>query len=241
MDTATAPILSSASERSSVPPADLLPVQRKATLGYRIGRALIGPMLRSLFRFRVTGVENLPKGPYVLIANHLNWLDSFALLLCLPPEPRIHFLGDPAILCKRPFQWWVVRKVGGYIPVDRSKHGDPALFHHVDRCLERGGVVALYPEGEYGTKEGEIIPFKKGFAHFALTNEVPVLPVALSGCKDLWLRKAISVTVGKPIESSGHTVGSLVVEGEEQLTALLPPYRERQSLKLFRRKLTGLF
>src|SRR5205814_1555750 len=81
-------------------------------------------------------------------------------------------------------------------PVVRERHGDSALFKHVDRCLEVGGAVAIFPEANYGPAEGELLPFHKGFAHFAIKAGVPVVPVALSGTKDLWLRKKIRVVVG---------------------------------------------
>jgi 1-acyl-sn-glycerol-3-phosphate acyltransferase len=224
------------------PPADLLPVQRQATPMYRLARVLLTPLMHLLFRFHIEGRSNIPgEGNFVLIANHLNWPDSFTLLMVFPAEPRVHFLGDTTILVTRKFQWWVVRQVGGFIPVDKERHGDKTLFTHVDRCLQRGGVVALYPEGQYGLREGEVLPFKKGFAHFAIDNHVPVLPVGLSGTKDLWLRKRINVIIGRPISSEGRTVEDLVALGHDQVAALVPPYTEPAGVKLLRRFLTKLF
>ena len=110
------------------------------------------------------------------------------------------------MLVTRKVQWALVKSVGGYIPVNRQARPDLVLFEHANRCLERGGVIAIYPEGNYGPTEGEISPFKKGFAHFAVDNHVPVLPVALSGTQDLWLRKPIRLIIGAPIESTGQTV-----------------------------------
>jgi 1-acyl-sn-glycerol-3-phosphate acyltransferase len=224
------------------PPADLLPVQREATLAYRALRVWAVPLLRSLFRITVEGRERIPTDrPYVLIANHLNWLDSFAILASFPVEPRIHFLGDTTILVTRKVQWALVKSVGGFIPVNRQARPDIVLFHHANQCLQRGGVVAIYPEGNYGQREGEVLPFKKGFAHFAVENHVPVLPVALSGTQDLWLRKTVRLIVGAPIESTGNTVESLVALAETEMRALLPPYHDPAGAKPFRHRLTHLF
>lgn len=225
----------------SPPPPDLLPVQRKATPAYRVARVLLIPLLRLLFRFRIRGREHIPSGNFVIIANHLNWLDSFAILMTFPAEPRVHFLGDPTVLTQRRMQWLVVRSVGGYVSIDRRHHADARLFTQVNRCLAVGGVVALYPEGNYGSGEGgPLLPFKSGFAHFAIDNRVPVVPVALSGTKDLWLRKPIEVVIGEPLSWEGHTVASLVALAQERLAALLPPYHERPGPKLLRRRLTHL-
>src|SRR5207244_6246752 len=101
-----------------IPPADALPVQREATLGFRIARLTIGPLYRLLFRLRVFGRERMPRDrPYILVSNHLNWLDPFTLLLAFPAEPRLHFLANPENLVKNRFHWWVIRQVGGYVPV----------------------------------------------------------------------------------------------------------------------------
>jgi len=224
------------------PPADLLPVQRKATPLFRFLKLTVVPLLHVLFRIKVEGRENIPTNRnYVLIANHLNWLDSFAILATFPVEPRIHFLGDTTLLVTRKVQWALVKSVAGFIPVNRKARPDTILFQHVNKCLERGGVVAIYPEGNYGPTQGEIMPFKKGFAHFAVENQVPVLPVALSGTQDLWLRKTVRLIVGPLIESTGHSVDSLVAVAEARIHELLPTYQDPGGVKLLRHGLTHLF
>lgn len=224
------------------PPADLLPVQRKATRMFRLIKFTASPILHVLFRIQVDGRHNIPTDrSYVLIANHLNWLDSFAILAAFPAEPRVHFLGDTTILATRRFQWAMVKSVAGFIPVNRKLHPDTVLFDHVNKCLQRGGVVALYPEGNYGAAEGELLPFKKGFAHFAIDNHVPVLPVALSGTKDLWLRKTVRMIIGAPIETTGQTVEAVVALADTRVRELLPAYHDPGGIKLLRAVLTHLF
>jgi 1-acyl-sn-glycerol-3-phosphate acyltransferase len=227
---------------TALPPADLLPVGPRANLPYRILRLIAAPLLWFCFRFQVDGRENVPgRGNYIVIANHLNWLDEFAILLLFPVEPRLHFLANPTILVTRKLQWWLIRTTGGYVPVVRERHGDPALFQHVDRCLEVGGAIAIFPEADYGPKEGELMPFKKGFAHFAIKSGVPVVPVALSGTKDLWLRKRIQVIIGPPIPPAGHDPESLTGMGFQAVKALLPAYSEPKGRKFLRKGLTNLF
>ena len=161
--------MAATSTSEPLPAADLIPVSARANIPYRIVRSIGIPLLRLCFRFDVTGRDNIPRsGNYVVIANHLNWLDEFALLYLFPVEPRLHFLADPTILVTRKFQWWLVRTTGGYVPVVRERRGDQVLFKHVDHALAVGGAVAVFPEGNYGPKEGELLPFHKGFAHFAI-------------------------------------------------------------------------
>jgi 1-acyl-sn-glycerol-3-phosphate acyltransferase len=225
-----------------MPAADLLPVSKRANLPYRAVRLIAVPLLRLCFRFQVEGRENIPRsGNYVIIANHLNWLDEFTILLLFPLEPRVHFLADPTILVTRKVQWFLVRAAGGFVPVVRERHGDQALFHHVDRCLEVGGAVAIFPEANYGPKEGELLPFKKGFAHFAIKAGVPVVPVALSGTKDLWFRKRIRVVIGAPLQPAGGDPTTLTDAAFQRMKELMPAYSEPGGRKLFRRRLTNLF
>ncbi len=225
-----------------LPAADLLRVSPKANLPYRLVRLVGIPLLRLCFHFDVTGHESIPRsGNYVVIANHLNWLDEFALLLLFPAEPRLHFLADPTILVTRKFQWWLVRSTGGYVPVLRERHGDKALFRHVDRCLEIGGAVAIFPEANYGPREGELMLFHKGFAHFAIKAGVPVIPVALSGTKDLWFRKPIKVVIGTPLPAAGADPAALTDLAFRKMKDMLPAYVEPPGRKLLRNRLTHLF
>lgn len=229
---------------AALPAADLLPVGPRANIPYRIVRLIGVPLLHLVFKFDVKGRENIPRarsGNYIVIANHLNWLDEFALLLLFPVEPRLHFLADPTLLVTRRFQWWLVRTTGGYVPVVRDRHGDKALFTHVDRCLEVGGAIAIFPEGNYGKAEGELLPFHKGFAHFAIKARVPVVPVALSGTKDLWFRKRIRVIVGTPMPSVEQDPTALTAWAYQTISEMMPSYMESPGRKLLRKQLTHLF
>lgn len=223
-----------------LPRADLLPVQREATPLFRVARVLAGGLLNLVFDYRVEGRERIPAGPHVVIANHLNWIDPWTLLLVFPPEPRLHFLANPATLITHRLHWIFVRNVGGYIPVDLKAGAGQQLFRHVNRCLQLGGLVGIFPEAGYGPREGELqTTFKSGFAHFAVDNQVPVLPVALGGTKDLWLRKRIRVIIGPPLPP-GDSAGPLVARSRDALAALLPAYREPAGPKPFRKLLTNL-
>src|SRR5438132_1234858 len=227
----------------ALPAADLLPVGPKATIAYRIVRLFAVPIMRLAFRIEVHGAENIPKkcGPnYIVIANHLNWPDEFLLLLLFPIEPRLHFLADPTLLVTRKFQWFVVRHSGGYVPVVRSRHSDRRLYEHVDRCLVIGGAIATFPEGQYGPADGELVPFHKGFAHFAIKAGVPVVPVGLSGTKDVWFRKTLKVFVGEPM-AAGQDAAALTQLAFERVRALVPAYVEPPGRKPLRRFLTHLF
>ena len=120
-------------------------------------------------------------------------------------------------------------------------HGDQALYRHVYRCLEVGGAIAMFPEANYGPVEGEMMPFKKGFAHFAVNARVAVVPAALSGTREIWAGKRIELRIGLPLEPEGHSVDSLTDAGRAAVENLLPPYLEPAGRKPWKRFLTTLF
>ncbi|HZQ49950.1 MAG TPA: 1-acyl-sn-glycerol-3-phosphate acyltransferase [Candidatus Dormibacteraeota bacterium] len=226
---------------AAIPAADMLPVGRHASVLFRVVRMAAIPVFHLLFRFDVKGPEHVPDSAYVLIANHLGWMDAISLLLLLPAEPRIHFLADPTSMLRNRPLWLLVRGAGGVVPVDRAQRDHTLLFAQVGRCLERGGVVALFPEGDFGPGEGQVLPFKKGFAHFAIDARVPVLPVGLAGMKELWAGKRLSMRIGEPIATDGRTVDELVKLGQDAVASLLPDYRDPGGRKPLRRWLTSLF
>ena len=226
---------------AAIPRADMLPVGRRAQPLFRIARAVAKPVFHSVFRFTVSGRENIPNTAYVLIGNHLGWMDAMSLMLLFPAEPRIHFLADPTSMMRNKPLWLLVRGAGGIVPVDRAERDHSLLFAQVRRCLDRGGVVALFPEGDVGPAEGRLLPFKRGFARFAMDAQVPVLPVGLSGMRELWLGKRLRVMVGSPIATDGRTLDEVVKAGQDAVAALLPEYRDPGGRKPLRRWLTGLF
>lgn len=226
---------------STIPAVDMLPVGRHASLVFRAVRFVAEGLFRVLFRFDVQGRENIPDQAAVIIGNHLGWMDAISVLLVFPAEPRIHMLADPTSMMKNRALWLLVKTAGGIVPIDRAQRGNPLLFRHVGRCLSLGGSVALFPEGDFGPKEGVLLPFKRGFAHFAVEAGVPVVPVGLAGMKELWLGKRLFMRVGKPIDSKGMSVEEVHRLGEEAVHELLPPYVEPPGRKPLRRWLTGLF
>jgi 1-acyl-sn-glycerol-3-phosphate acyltransferase len=120
--------------------------------------------------------------------------------------------------------------------VARSEGGSPAVLDHTRRCLEGGGSLLIFPEGRCNETEGAVGEFRKEFAHFALRSGTPVLPVGLSGTRELWLRKRL--TVGAPLCTAGHTAETLTAAGRETVLALLPERAGGDGLRPLRRQLT---
>lgn len=140
-------------------------------------RRLVRPLLRRFFDFRVAGLEHLPRtGPFIVAANHANYLDGVVLGAALPR--KIVFLVMPRVYRATPFHPYFHRHVGS-IPIELARP-DTAAIRRTLRVLEGGGVVGIFPEGPFGGN-GQLVRGQPGVALVALRADVPVVPAAITG------------------------------------------------------------
>ena len=203
-----------------------------APLRFRLARFLLRLILGTLLRVRVEGWDRLPpNGPYLLACNHLSWVDPFLLLGWLPASPRVHFLGRRSAVYNRAWKRWILRVMGGVIPVETGDLGH--VSEAVGAVLRRGGVVAIFPEGRTGAAEGRLQPLRRGVAHFAAGHQVPVVAVGLAGTLELWRGKPVTIRVGRtlpPAEGLSadrpDDLAAEMAEIESALAEALPAYRD---------------
>jgi 1-acyl-sn-glycerol-3-phosphate acyltransferase len=69
----------------------------------------------------------------------------------------------------------------------------------VRMIFARGDSLLIFPEGTLGPRELDLCALKKGTVVYAMRAGVPVVPVALVGTHDLFLRKRLTIRFGKPI------------------------------------------
>jgi 1-acyl-sn-glycerol-3-phosphate acyltransferase len=209
---------------------------------YRLLRIVGIPLLRLLFRIEVRGRVNIPvRGGYIVAANHLNWLDAPLLLMAFPIVPRINFVADSTFVTESRLRWFVARHAGGVLPLVRHGHGGAAVPHVVRACLLRGGIVGFFPEGTYGATETRLLAFHRGFAMAAIETGARVVPVTISGTKELWLRKRVVVVIGEPILPGGRSFDTLAAATRGRIEAMRPSEAEPRGPRLLRRWLSRLF
>ena len=148
----------------------------------------------------------VPGQPYVFMANHASSLDIWAVFVAIPR--RIRLIAKKQ-LARIPFFGWVMW-AGRFIFIDR-KNGVAARrsIDVAQRRIHDGDSVLLFPEGTR-TRDGSLMPFKKGGFHLAVKAGVPIVPVALRGTYELMppgsllLRSGtITVIIGEPIPTQG--------------------------------------
>lgn len=156
-----------------------------ALVVYGILPGIIQPLLRLLllprYRLQVHGLEHLPpRGPALLAANHVSWIDGFLLAASCPRRGRALV---NASLINRPVVRTLARRAG-LIPVPfTGPRAVRSALSAAREALDRGEVVGMFPEGQL-TRNGLVGPFYRGLeAILKDRDHVPVIPVYL---ENLW-------------------------------------------------------
>jgi long-chain acyl-CoA synthetase len=155
-------------------------------------RGFLGLMWRPLFRAycpeHVQGSLDGVAGPVLFIANHTSHLDTPAVLAALPRRWRRrtavaaaadHWFGTGRGLRGRLMASTACLLCHAF-PFSRTDAVEPSL-RYLGELLDDGWSVLLYPEGTRSTTGG-MGQFRPGIGLIARAVQVPVVPVALSGC-----------------------------------------------------------
>lgn len=172
-------------------------------------KAVLGPLMRLMFRPQVEGAERIPgSGPVILAGNHLTFIDSMILpLVC---DRQVVFIGKDEYVTgkglKGRLMAWFFTGVG-MIPVDRDGgHGGVAALMTGRRVLEEGRIFGIYPEGTR-SPDGRLYRGRTGIARLTLMTGAPVVPFAVIGTdrlqpggKGLPRPGRVTVRFGEPLE-----------------------------------------
>ena len=150
-------------------------------------KAVLGPIMRLMFRPQVEGAEHIPgDGPVILAGNHLTFIDSMILpLVC---DRQVFFIGKDEYVTGKSLKGrlmaWFFTGVG-MIPVDRDGgRGGVAALMTGRRILEEGKIFGIYPEGTR-SPDGRLYRGRTGIARLTLMTGAPVVPFAMIGTDKL--------------------------------------------------------
>lgn len=174
---------------------------------------LFGPLLRILFRVKVTGKKHYPRrGAAILASNHVSFSDSLFLPVVSPR--RITFLAKSEYFTGKGLKGlvskWFFQGVG-QIPIDRSGgRASEAAVQTALQVLSQGKLLGIYPEGTR-SPDGRLYRGRTGLARIAIEAGVPVIPVAMIGTYEAQptgqvVPKLVPITVayGEPLDFSEY-------------------------------------
>ena len=156
-------------------------------------------------RHQVSGMENIPSAPCVVLCKHQSAWETLALQVIFPPQ---------AWVLKRELLWlpffgWGLAMTSP-IAINRSdgKGAVKQLLKQGKHRLEQGFFVVIFPEGTR-IPFGERGKYKIGGALLAASASVPVVPVAHNAGR-LWGRNSfikhpgmVTMSIGAPIATQG--------------------------------------
>jgi 1-acyl-sn-glycerol-3-phosphate acyltransferase len=181
--------------------------------------AVAGISVRALHR------ERAQRGKSVVVAaNHESFCDILVLLAVLPMQVR--FLAKRSVF-RVPVLGWSIA-AAGFVPVDRGDRSRGAATVEAGlRRLAGGRSLVIFPE-ETRTRDGELLPFKRGAAHLALKSGLPIMPAGIAGTfrilpRDSWeIRPGpVVVSIGEPIQVAGRDVRERDAVTEEVRKAIV--------------------
>src|SRR3954471_19249572 len=125
---------------------------------------------RLLYRVTATGVDRLPAGGFLLLPNHITWVDAIVLSLACPRP--IRFIIDEGVYSNRVLNPFL--RAVSCIPITGRKAKE-GMREAIAR-IRAGEVVCLFPEGEL-SRTGSLLRLRRGFEIIARQGHAPLVPV----------------------------------------------------------------
>src|SRR5881409_1596039 len=180
---------------------------------YLIGRLLV----RCFYRVTALGLENLPDGGFLLVPNHISWVDALVLQLACPRP--IRYVIDQEYYHKRVLH--PILRALGCIPIN-IRHSHAAVRAAAEKIAD-GEIVCVFPEGQL-ERTGTLLRLQRGYELIARHANAQVVPVWLD---QLWgsifsfqggrfftkfpkrIRYPVTIAFGKPLKAEAADIATM--------------------------------
>ncbi len=154
----------------------------------------------------VHGLDHLPAGTSIAVANHPSWIDPPVLASVMPQS--FHFVAAE-VLEHQGLNGFVLRRLGHQFVERHEREHGVADADRLTALVRAGQSLVIFPEGRLARAPG-LRPFHMGAFVVAAQTGVPVVPVAVRGTRTILRpehhfprRGAVDIAVGEPIWPSG--------------------------------------
>lgn len=152
------------------------------------------------------GLDHLPAGTSIAVANHSSWIDGLVLASVMPQS--FHFVAAE-VLERQGLNGFVLRRLGHQFVERHEREHGVADTGRLVALVRAGQSLVIFPEGRLARAPG-LRPFHMGAFVVAAETGVPVVPVAIRGTRTILRpehrfprRGAVDITIGEPIRPSG--------------------------------------
>jgi 1-acyl-sn-glycerol-3-phosphate acyltransferase len=167
---------------------NLMPMYRASMAVVRVGLRLAG------IRVEVEGLERVPKGvACIFMSNHVSNLDPPALLPLIPVRTSIYLKKS---LMKIPILGYAMG-LAEFVPVSRDGLVESAQesVRLATAVLAKGIHMTTFVEGTR-SRDGRLLPFKKGPFYLAMKSGAPCIPVSISGTESMMQKGSLRIRPG---------------------------------------------
>ena len=130
---------------------------------------------------RVSGIENLPEGNAVVVANHASFVDGLLLKAYLPYEFSFVIKGEMRNI---PLVHFVLRRSGARFVERHEQGGSSRDARQIVKAAVGGQPLGFFPEGTFRREPG-VGRFRPGAFVAAVRANVPVVPIAITGTREM--------------------------------------------------------
>jgi len=123
-------------------------------------------------RVELYGYENVPQSPCIIVANHVSYLDPFAVAFF--HETEICAVARDTLMDSK-ISGALFRRMNA-IPIKRGQSGNLGAFRDVLARVKSGSSVIIFPEGTR-SPDGNLLKGKAGAGLLAIKAGVPILPL----------------------------------------------------------------
>jgi 1-acyl-sn-glycerol-3-phosphate acyltransferase len=130
---------------------------------------------------KVTGSAP-PKQRFVIVANHISYLDTLVIFAALPGYFRA--LGKKEISAI-PIIGFIYKQL--VIMVNRDSHHSRAMsMRLMGQALKNEGSIVVFPEGTFNETGGPLKSFYDGAFRLAINTQTPLLPIIFPDTVHRW-------------------------------------------------------
>lgn len=128
--------------------------------------------------------------PAICVGNHTSIVDAFTSVW-LSPRGTVGVAKKSILNYPIYGQIWYL---SGHLVIDRSnpKSAIESLNKLGEFVRTKGLQVLLWPEGTR-SRDGRLLPFKKGFVHLAIATGLPVVPMVTTGAHEVWDKGSLKI------------------------------------------------
>ena len=129
----------------------------------------------------IRGADELPAGSCVVVANHASYIDGILLKAYLPARFSFVIKGEMRNI---PIAHFLLRRCGSKFVERNESTASSRDARQIVKAAQDGESLCLFPEGTFSKQRG-IGRFRPGAFVAAIKGDMPVVPVAISGTRDM--------------------------------------------------------